>query len=91
MSHRKARRHSAGAFIRWQKLQLLGEKNKGHSGRRTLAEIRIRVTLCATSSGFVREHLTRQIPSSENKKVTPLRQVRQQCKTFRSFVNFTSH
>lgn len=27
---------------------------KGHSGRRTLAEIRIRVTLCATSSVLIR-------------------------------------
>ena len=28
------------------------EENKGHSRRRTLAEIRVRVTLCATSSAI---------------------------------------
>ena len=34
-------------MVTWEEF---AEIIKGHSGRRTLAEIRIRVTLCATSS-----------------------------------------
>jgi len=72
----------------WLKGASYREIIKGHSGRRTLAEIRIRVTLCATSSAFVCSSLGAKIDLLKTNTLSGAVQERS-CRTFPPIVNFS--